>query len=199
MKKFFHVFLSVLFVSLATGLVSCDKDDDEVAKKPEPDPEPIVETVRVYTTFISESVFDLYDVKLLLHSGDKSKEIALKKSNCTLVDFEYLGGTTKLCSYNCDGFDGIRGITRVEGFVTINDNTEALINAMDDDSKIFFFAGASINEAVYSAEGDYSSADMTGFAADIVTSKKELLETNSAGKTFYQRLAETCSTTLGAE
>lgn len=199
MKKFFNAFLSALFLSLSVGLVSCDKDDDEVEKKPEPEPQPMVETVRVYTTLISESVLNLYDVKLTLHSGSKSKEVALNKDNCKLVDFQSEGTTIKLYSYYIDGVDGTRGITKVEGAVTVNDNTEALINAMDDETKLHFFAGASINEAVYAADGNYSSVAMTGITADYSFTKEELLKTNSAGKAAYQRLAETCSTTLGAE
>lgn len=197
MKKFFHVFLSALFVSLAAGLASCDKDDNEITEKP--GREPSVEYVKLYSAILTEAVFDLYDVKIVLDNGDTKKEIALKKSDCYKQDYEQGGVTYKVYRYDCDGFDGKRGITMAEGFVTVNDNTEALLKAMEADTKITILAGARIDKVPYMSNGDYSEFMLTGIISGISNTPDKLLETNNAGKPFYQRLAETCSTLLGAQ
>lgn len=112
------------------------------------------------------------------------------------VNYEQFGKVTKLYSYQSDGFDGKHGITSVEGLITLKDNTEALINAMEPKSSVHIFAGASLTSEVYSDKGEYSKINLVGIAANYETTKEELLKVGSAGKAFYQVLPGVCSEVL---
>ena len=145
MKQIFNVFLTAIAVCFAVNLTSCSSDDD--------DSKSTVEKIKVYTACVSESVLDLYNVKLVLHSGDNVKEVNLSKSNGVTKD---LDGHT-LYSYQYDTVDGNHGIDSVAVTITNFDKVEGLISAIAPDKELVFVVGRDLTEQTYSPTGHYDT------------------------------------------
>lgn len=196
MKKFYNTLLSSLAVCTAVSLASCGSDnkEEEIIE-----PEPVIEYTNLYSAVVTDATFDLYDVKLILKSGSKTKEIDLKKSDCKEGKLEFHGVNYAVYRFDCDGFDGERGVTSGEGTITPKADIETRLNAMDADTEMSFIAGARVDKVELRSNGDYSDIDMSGIAVRFNPTVREMLVTNSAGKTCYEALGETLSSLLEAQ
>lgn len=183
MKKFLSkiTFVAVAIIS-ATGFASCNNsDDDPYVPTPAPAEQSKLEEVSAYEAVVSENVLNMYDITLVFHSGDKSKETVLTKANGKACIDDSMGEKVTYYEFFCSEFDGKKGIDRVEAKVTPKADIENTIKSMPAEASIIEIVKGQIYKAVYDANGKqigglgkengkdysiYSAGDMLDKAVD---------------------------------
>lgn len=190
MKQFFNVFLTVLTVCFAVNLTSCSSDEDDDSKSQN-------EKIKVYTACVSEDVLDLYNVKIILHRGNNSKEITLSKSG---AESQTIEGYT-LYGYQYDAVDGKHGIDSVEVVVNYSDQIESQISAMDPEKELLLVEGRDFTSQTYSSTGHYDAFKNLNQRLSISAIKAAaLLNTSSSSNTkMYELEAKKIKSNLTAK
>ncbi len=145
MKKFVSkIMFAAVAVLSAAGFTSCNNADDPYV------PEQITvqeqlkknEVVPAYGLFLSNTILDMYDVKIVLHSGDKTQEVVPTKANAYSQD-SYDAKTIYYKYYYID-VDGRRGVDYAEAKVTPKADIEKTIKSMSDDEVLTLIYGGDI-------------------------------------------------------
>lgn len=156
MKKYLYtlLFMAVALFSAAT-LVSCGDDVPGGGVKP------ATEKIEVYAAYVSTDVFELCDISLTLHSGDKSKTVKLDKASGKLVDVVYARDLSKEYTYPAyrfvfDNVDGNLGIDKVDASAKLKSGAVAMIEAMNPDETIVCLAAKTSIKTEFLPTGNYA-------------------------------------------
>ncbi len=142
MKKFVSkIMFAAVAVLSAAGFTSCNNADNPYV------PEQITvqeqqdkyEVVPAYGLFLSNTILDMYDVKIVLHSGDKTQEVVPTKTNAYSQD-SYDANTIFYKYYYID-VDGRKGVDYAEAQVTPKADIETTIKSMSDDEELTLIYG----------------------------------------------------------
>lgn len=178
MKKYLY---TLLFMAVAlfgaTTLVSCGGDDDDF---PGGGDKPATKKIDVYAAYVSADVFELCDISLTLHSGDKSKTVKLDKASGKLVDVVYSETFGQKATYPgyqfiFDNVDGNLGIDKVDASATLKSGAAAMIDAMGPEAKVVYLVGSALISAEFQTTGKYS------FEAAVTTGLKDFGRTGLLG------------------
>lgn len=134
MKKLFFNVLTWMVLLLAAPLVSScgDDDDDAVEQK--------VDRIFVYEANVPEDCLNLFDVKLVLYRGTKTKDVMLSASQGEPVS----GRPGNLRHFLYDGFDGMEGIDSVKSVCSAKADIKSMLEAMDPNQPIYLGAETSM-------------------------------------------------------
>lgn len=184
MKKLFSIFMVMMTICFSACLVSCSGDDDEIGGGSD---KPTSTKINVYTAFVNDNVFNLCDLSVTLHSGDKTKEVKLVKENGEVKTVEYDGSKLNVYCFTFDGVDGNKGIDAVEGNATLKADAESFVNSLSPEGTHAFIASHGYGEAEFSSDGHYSigAVSLTGA---ISPSRKNLLADRTEDQKFYETL-----------
>ena len=155
MKKFLSniMFATVAIIS-ATGFTSCNNADDPYVPTPQSTAQqPKLDYVPVYELDLSEDILNLYDITLVLHSGDKSKESILEKTNGTAFGLETVSGKATYYKFFCSEIDGNKGIDYVEAKVTPKADIKTTLESKPAEMFLTDISKAQIYKAVYDENG----------------------------------------------
>ena len=209
MKKFLSkiMFAAVAVLSVA-GFTSCNNtDDDPYVPKPTSIPTKIeihtetttnpVDLTPAYGAVLSENILDMYDVTVVLHSGDKTKEVALTKANGETMVTRSTAGNINYYQYLFTEIDGQKGIGKAEAKVTPKANIKTTIAGMTANEKIAFLQGGRLFNAQLGADGKipgnimHHAAPTTDFSYP-----EQLLKDNGNGSFGYDSQAEAIQASL---
>ena len=188
MKKFLSkiMFAAVAILSVA-GFTSCNNVDDDpyVPAQVSVQDQPKYEEIPSYVAYLSDDVLNIYDVTLVLHSGDQSKEVELTKANGEKKDdvtFYYLFSDV----------NGQKGITRVEAKVTPKADAKTLLENMPEEKSNILRYGGRLFKAAYDANGKLMT-DVKRAPAPVNTyySPSQMLMDYSNGELIYEYQAGT--------
>ena len=155
MKKFLSkiMFATVAVLSVA-GFTSCNNADDpyvpEAANAQAQQDKS--SAVPAYGVVLSDNLLDMYDVMLVLHSGDQSKEVALTKANAQSQ--ENLDVKTIRYKYFYTEVNGRQGVDCVEAKVTPKADIKTTLENMPNEEVTMIY-GSGPMKAVYDANGKY--------------------------------------------
>ena len=160
MKKFLTkiMFAAVAVLSVA-GFTSCNNVDD--------DPNVPSQTIEIHTVtpsnnqdmtpaygaVLSENILDMFDVTVVLHSGDKTKEVALTKANGQADVTRTSNGNMTYYEYVFAEIDGQKGISNAEVKVTPKADIKNVISAMPANEKFTMQHGGNMFKAKFGADG----------------------------------------------
>ncbi len=202
MKKFVSkiMFAAVAILS-ATGFTSCNNvDDDPYVPTPvpteihqqTPTPSNNQNMTPAYGAVLSENILDMYDVSVVLHSGDKTKEVALTKANGQADVTRTSNGNMTYYEYVFAEIDGQKGISNAEVKVTPKADIKNVIAAMPANEKITMKYGGNMFKAMYGADGKFVGKLSTHFTALSGSFyPEELLKDQGNGTFGYDVVAET--------
>ncbi|MCQ2243318.1 MAG: hypothetical protein MJZ32_03560 [Bacteroidaceae bacterium] len=149
MKKFLSkiMFATVAIIS-ATGFTSCNNADDPIvpeqaAAQEKPDKS---NAVPAYGVVLSDNILDMYDVMLVLHSGDQSKEVVLTKANAQSQ--ENIDAKNIRYQYFYTEVNGRQGVGYVEAKVTPKANIKTTLASMPEEALTMVY-GSGPTKAVY--------------------------------------------------
>ena len=192
MKKnlYMLLFMAVALFSAAT-MVSCggDDDDDPIVPGGNDNKPSTSNEVYVYTAYVNQNVFDLCEVSLTLHSGDKSKVVKLDPANGKLVDVTYSDQMTNtkltLPAYRFvfDNVDGNKGIDYVESNSTVKADAESVVNALTPEVDYWTLSACSFIKKELSPNGNY---EFEGYVTDQASGwwREDLLAVTNGKKNF---------------
>ena len=143
MKKFLTkiMFAAVAILSVA-GFTSCNNaDDDPYVPVPQPtvQDQPKYQQAPAYAAAFSESILNMYDVKVTLHSGDKSKEVVLTTAEGIAVENNSEGKTITCYKYQFTEIDGQRGISSAEVEITPKADIKTTLSNMPEETIAFMY------------------------------------------------------------
>ena len=202
MKKFLSkiVFATVAVLSVA-GFTSCNNtDDDPYVPGPTPGPTEIhtvtpsnnQDMTPAYGAVLSENILDMYDVTVVLHSGDKTKEVALTKANGQADVTRTSNGNMTYYEYVFAEIDGQKGISKAEVKVTPKADIKNVISAMPANEKIIMQHGGNMFKAMFGADGKFVGKLATHFTVLSASPyPEELLKDQGDGTFGYDIIAET--------
>ena len=188
MKKFLSkiMFAAVAILSVA-GFTSCNNTDDDpyVPTQVSVQDQPKYEEIPSYVAYLSDDVLNIYDVTLVLRSGDQSKEVELTKANGEKQDdvtYYYLFSEV----------NGQKGVTSVEAKVTPKAEAKTLLENMPADKTALFIYGGRSFKAAYDANGKLMT-DLKGVPApsNACYSPSQMLVDMGGGELAYQYQAGT--------
>ena len=187
MKKFLSkIMFAAVAVLSVVGFTSCNAEDDGYDEYITPKNNPTVKTVSVYSAFVSEDCMKLYDVSITLHSGDKTKTVALTESNGQKQAF----GSSQAFTFCFDNVDGQYGIDKVEATVTPKANIEEMIKAMNPEQDLYLVSTKKYFDAEFKANGQYDLSNVANTINFTCTEAGKLLNTINTGKHFYETIAD---------
>ncbi len=194
MKKFLtKIMFAAVAILSATGFTSCNAEDDGYDYTANTSTTtPTVKTVSVYSAIISEDCMKLYDVSVTLHSGDKSKTVALTESNGIKMSL----GSGQAYTFSYDNVDGQYNIDKVEASVTPKANIESMISAMDPNSDVLLVTSKVFADREFKANGQYDVASAFKTISFSVMPVGNLTQKLDNGDVFYKQAAETYSRRL---
>lgn len=194
MKKFLSkiLFAAVAILSVA-GFTSCNNSDDDpyVPAQASVQEQPKYEEVSAYAAVISENLLSMYDIKLVLHSGDQSKEVELTKANGEAKEYNDNNAKTTYYKYLYSNIDGKKGIDRVEAMVTPKADIKTILKSMPEERQVMIY-GAGVFKAVYDANGKLMGevGKKLGEIGGIYTPSQMLMDMGE-GTLVYDYQAET--------
>lgn len=198
MKKFLSkiMFAAVAVLSVA-GFTSCNNTDDD-PYVPVPTeihtvtPSNNQEMTPAYGAVLSENILDMYDVTVVLHSGDKTKAVALTKANGQADVTRTSNGNMTYYEYVFAEIDGQKGISNAEVKVTPKADIKNVISAMPANEKFTVQHGGNMFKAMFGADGKFVGKLATHFTTLSGSYyPEELLKDNGNGTFGYDVVAET--------
>ncbi len=175
MKKFLSkIMFSAVAVLSAAGFTSCNNaDDDPRVITPQPtaqeqaqEQQQKYQQVLGYGAAVSESVLDMYDVTVTLHSGDKTKVVELTKADGKVITENAEGNSITCYKYVFTGIDGQNGISSTEVKVTPKADIKTTIASYPQDKEVY---------EMYGSDRIYASLDANG---KLVNDPKVLMHFN---------------------
>ena len=199
MKKFLSkiMFATVAVLSVA-GFTSCNNaDDDPIVPVPQPtaQEQPKYQQVPAYVTAVSESILNMYDVKVTLHSGDKSQDVVLAKADGTAVDDNSEGKTVTCYKFMFTEIDGQKGISAAEVKVTPKADIKTTLASMPENETIYVMYGAEMLMASIDANGKVVNGRGVFMHRNYVVPTK-MMQDMGNGKFVYEAEAELLETFL---
>ena len=188
MKKFLTkiMFAAVAVLSVA-GFTSCNNaDDDPYVPVPQPtvQDQPKYQQVPAYAAAFSESILNLYDVTVTLHSGDKSKEVVLTPAEGTAVENDNDGKTITCYRYQFTEIDGQRGISSAEVEITPKADIKTTLENMPEET-IYLMYGAKAFAASIDNNGKLvNDCDLFMHRNNVQPSK--MMQNMGNGKVVYE-------------
>ena len=196
MKKFLSkiMFAAVAVLSVA-GFTSCNNaDDDPIVPVPQPtvQEQPKYQQAPAYAAAFSESILNMYDVKVTLHSGDKSKEVVLTPAEGTAVENDNDGKTITCYRYQFTEIDGQRGISSAEVEITPKADIKTILSNMPEET-IAFMYGAKMFTASIDDNGKLVN-DCNLFMHRNYVLPSKMMEDMGNGKYVFEAEAELIET-----
>ena len=197
MKKFLSkiTFIAAAVLSVA-GFTSCNNtnDDPYVPTRIEihtETPTNIQDMTPAYGAVLSENILNMYDVTVVLRSGDKSKEVALTKANGKATETRTSDKNMTYYEYLFTEIDGQKGIGNAEIKVTPKADIKTTIAGMQANEKITFLQGGRLFKAQFGTDGRllggvFHHAD----AKTAFSNPEQLLKDNGNGTFGYDAQAE---------
>ena len=198
MKKFLSkiMFATVAVLSVA-GFTSCNNTDDD-PYVPVPTeihtvtPSNNQDLTPAYGAVLSENILDMYDVTVVLHSGDKTKSVALTKANGQADVTRTSNGNMTYYEYVFAEIEGQKGISNAEVKVTPKADIKNVISSMPANEKFTVQHGGNMFKAKFGADGKFVGKLATHFTALSGSYYPEdLLKDNGNGTFGYDVVAET--------
>ena len=198
MKKFLTkiMFAAVAVLSVA-GFTSCNNVDD--------DPNVPSQTIEIHTTtpsdnqemtpaygaVLSENILDMFDVTVVLHSGNKTKEVALTKANGKADVTRSSYGNVTCYEYLFTEIDGQKGISNAEVKVTPKADIKTILAGMPAGEEINTLMGGRLFAAKIGTDGKLLGGVYHHAAAQLNSFRPErLLEDKGNGTFGYDIAAE---------
>ena len=194
MKKFLSkiMFAAVAILSVA-GFTSCNNvDDDPYVPAPQPTEQFKDQQIPAYAAAFSESILYLYDVTVTLHSGDKSKEVALTPAEGKAVVEDCDGKTITCYKYQFTEIDGQRGISSAEVKITPKADIKTTLENMPEET-IYLMYGAKAFAASIDNNGKLVN-DCNLFMHRNYVLPSKMMEDMGNGKYVFEAEAELIET-----
>ncbi len=163
MKKFIaKIMFAAVAVLSVTGFTSCNNtDDDPYVPTPVPTeihqqtPTKPQDTTPAYGAVLSENIINMYDVTVVLHSGDKTKEVALTKANGEATVTRTSNGNVTYYQYLFTEIDGQKGIGNAEVKVTPKADIKTIIAGMPANEEVTLMQGGRLFKAMFGTDGKF--------------------------------------------
>lgn len=194
MGNLFRAFMATVAICSVASMTSCSSDDDDNSKKDQQE-KPNFRVVPAYKAGLSESVLELYDVKVVLSNGVTTKEVTLTKTNCTVSDSEFFGSDVKVCDYMFTDKDIEGGVKSVVSTVTPKADIETILKSKDPEKTVPMDISASLFTAYVYQNDHYVDAN-TKIERQFYSETAGDLLKETGGKIEYITTAENIQKTL---